>query len=448
MAAETLSSPEPLPVSSTTSSESNSSYDPEHLYQFYKELKIFSKANSHWFRLSKKFRDAYESLYKDMVIGAIVAFENSRSIPADKKNQIRKDVHNAIGRIRAYEVALVDGSIFFGWGVALSFLSGILFLIFSGVLSQSVEQSLIAWLGFYIVAGLVLLLLLVFSVWLFIMLNKKKTGKVQIFLTYCILLVPSFPFFWSQNHQWTNSSLWLGHALTFGSLSAMIINSGMFAGLLSFFVWRSYYGLQYLKKYPRDEFISKSIDTLIRLGDPDSWRFKGLNLYDRSLIVYYLERMSLSLEYLLTQQINDYDDYTQTWLKQNAIQIADDVRKLKQLILLPIEGSRHQVIQAVAHKLVLVAQENWGELERCELPPRKTRRVKLIAWLRSAFSLAIPVLFILAMQLSPLPINDAVENSITTLAVGWAVVALLNLIDPTALSQINAGAGLTGLLKK
>lgn len=454
MSAETLSPSEM--ETSTTSSETGPSWR-EHLDQYFEKQRIHSKVNSPLLRSSlyKSFLNDYETKFRNAVRISLVVFESSRAIPADTKDQIRETVHDSIGIINAYD-AMNAGPLAGSLGVYF-YIAGILVLLLSGLIWHPYQRGLLEWIGYYLAAILLQLLFIGATYWVFKMKPGRKAFPIILF---SFLFVPSFLFFWTKQYEWAAQISWLRDGITIGSLSGMIANFGLLTGYLSIFVWNSFQRQQKLKKHPREEFICISLDALMRLGDPvlpikgeffylyDPSPSISSNIMNPSEVVHDLERMSLSVYYLLTRDLKQYDAYTQTWLVQNARQIADDIRKLKQLILLPVEGSRQQVIQAIADKMVLVAQGNWGKLERCELSPLQTSRVRLIASLRGATSIAIPVVLILAMQFSPLPINDALKNSLTTLSVGWAIVALLNWIDPTAINQIKEGAGLVNFFNK
>ena len=155
----------------------------------------------------------------------------------------------------------------------------------------------------------------------------------------------------------------------------------------------------------------------------------------RNLIISKLEDAARSLD-LMPANLLAKDPFHSAWDQRAYSERAAAIRDLKKWVLLPLDCTRRDLEAKLRSILYLLAEGNWGALNRLDLPsqpplPFWTR----ISHLARAILLAlVPLAFVAASFFVVKRLGGSIPASLQqwapTVAVGWAAISLLSLLDP------------------
>jgi hypothetical protein len=151
----------------------------------------------------------------------------------------------------------------------------------------------------------------------------------------------------------------------------------------------------------------------------------------RDRILYHLEDAAKAMA-AIPSILATADRAQADWVGRVYSERAEAIRDLKTWVMLPLDCSRRDLDTKLRQLLLLIAQGNWGALDRREVPT-----VPVLPWWHRALEMGrkclialLPLSIFFVMKWLNLKVPAEVETWVLSLVCGWTVVSLLALLDP------------------
>jgi hypothetical protein len=226
---------------------------------------------------------------------------------------------------------------------------------------------------------------------------------------------------------------WGASAESLVPMSSMFLSAGLFA--LVYVVFRLVWGLIGARLVVnRLSVEAKIVNPLFFIlfnteGNPRRWTDARF----RSEINSQLEEAATTVEVALPKILRARDAATQVWAKQKFAEIANSIRELEKWVITPQQDTLHDLRIQVAQRIACIAGGNWDGLARLPVE-RVTREVRMLRWKNYAATALValaPLLLWLVLQETKVEVGSGFGEVITILTFVWAMVVLLQLLDPT-----------------
>jgi hypothetical protein len=160
-----------------------------------------------------------------------------------------------------------------------------------------------------------------------------------------------------------------------------------------------------------------------------------------------LEQIAVRLEREIVRELRSGDVETDQWLTRQWREMATATRALKRDVLLSTEGARSHLEEQLVKMFSAATLENWDEFPRAHpktlTRPEKIRRIREFAAVLARAGL--PFLILWLLQQTSLRFDGRELNYARGVAIAWAALTLLALLDPLFDAKISAMTSLTGL---
>ncbi|MBI5953695.1 MAG: hypothetical protein HY865_18735 [Chloroflexi bacterium] len=220
-----------------------------------------------------------------------------------------------------------------------------------------------------------------------------------------------------------------------------VIVSESWSLLLNFWKMR-----QKKSRYPDSVIIDGLLNILYTVEKfPQKWD----NLITKKYILNTLDEIGSATSKDLPKTLQTAHTATNIWTSQTYEQIAASFYSLQKWVITPKKDTREFLISRIAKDLTLTALGNWDQLEKNE--PSKVSRTQRIHQIANIFrTLLIAVLPLSVLYVIQISI-DLQGDLLNYSKIGgfiWAVVTLLNLLDPSLNKKIVLIKDLFGLIPK
>jgi hypothetical protein len=188
-----------------------------------------------------------------------------------------------------------------------------------------------------------------------------------------------------------------------------------------------------LRFFPEEDIID-SLSWL--LGDylaKDDW-----SLGDREIIISEIEYIANVAEKYLPKRLKAMDDVLDAWQRTEAGKIAYGIRRLKRYVLLPKEGDKKKIREALCLLMKNAIVGCWDTLGVIETPKQVPLRSRIWTASRKIAGLAIPLLVFLALNqpFMNIPLDETAKAAMSATVLTWLITGIVSLVDPDILQVL------------
>ncbi|GEM_PF-6393937 len=188
--------------------------------------------------------------------------------------------------------------------------------------------------------------------------------------------------------------------------------------------------------YPDAVFANELLQVVAMVkSKPRQWRVLAF----KRQLMNQLEDAANCVQHNLPNRLRSGDAGTDAWLVKTANEIAAAVRAQKRMLLPTKPHSRAQFLEHVTNNLLPALSGNWDELEKAtpeKIPFPQNWLARAAELLRVSFTGGIPLLLVWSIQQTPLALQGTLFETVTTMAILWAILTLLAAFDPLYSAKI------------
>jgi hypothetical protein len=189
-------------------------------------------------------------------------------------------------------------------------------------------------------------------------------------------------------------------------------------------------------RYPDAALADELLQIVVMVkSKPRQWR----NLAFKRRLMNKLEDAASCVQRNLPRRLRSGDVGTDVWIAKTADEIAAALRAQKKSLLTAKPHFRSQFLAQITTNLVHAFSGNWDDMDKAE--PKKISlsqswRARVVEVFRVSLTGGIPLLMVWGIQQTPLALQGALFETVTIVAIIWAILTLLAAFDPLYSAKI------------